>query len=167
MHMDATSKYTDYFTWLADGGWIRISVRALIFSPAKDQIMVERNLGLQNEYANFIGGGVETGETLQQCIEREIVEETNAKVTRAKYLFVVENFYPYNGERRHSLEHYFEIELDRDDVRSRNIGNTYERIPIEALSGLDLRPTIVRDSIISGSYSHVRHLIIEDDKAES
>lgn len=69
--------YANYFDWWADGGWIRVSARAIIFNQAKDHILIERNFGDQNEFANFIGGGVEIGETLQSCIERELNEETD------------------------------------------------------------------------------------------
>ncbi len=154
--------YTDYFAWLDHGKWIRASARAIIFNQIRDHTLIERNHGVQNEYANFIGGGLEIGETLQACIERELIEETNARSTHAKYLFVVENFMNHQSKVRHSLEHYFEITLDREDVVPTNSGIVYTWIPIAELAVLDLRPVVVRDCIVDGTYGNVGHMILND-----
>lgn len=53
----------DYFQWL-DGDWIRNSVRALIFNRGRDRVLVEKHVGLGQLYVNFIGGGLEVGETM-------------------------------------------------------------------------------------------------------
>ena len=153
------SEFTDYFNWLADGRWIRASARAIIFNQAQDQILIERNHGVQNEYANFIGGGVEVGETLQECIQRELDEESNAKITSARYLFVLENFIPYQSEVRHSLEHYFQIELEDEALVPKNESVEFVWTPLDALAEIDLRPAIVRNVILDGSFQHVHHLV--------
>src|SRR5512134_2907306 len=98
----------DYFVWLEKGGCIRTSARAIIFDTRREQILVEKNVEIDSPFFNFIGGGVEVGETMVECIGRELSEETNACIAEARYLFVVEHFIPYRGEVRHSLEHYFE-----------------------------------------------------------
>ena len=157
--------YTDYFVWLAEGEWIRVSARAIIFNRARNQILIERNSGIQNKFSNFIGGGVEVGETLQACIERELNEETNARITHAEYLFVVENFISHESEIRHSLEHYFEIDLDRDDVVPRNGGIEYVWSTINELDEVDLRPVVVRNRIMDGTYRRVSHLILGNEDA--
>ena len=159
------SDYTNYFAWLAKGEWIRVSARAIIFSQAQDQILVERNSGIQSAFSNFIGGGVEVGESLQATIARELAEETNARLTRAHYRFVVENFIPHNSAIRHSLEHYFEVELDREDVVPSNSGIEYRWVPIDELEAVDLRPVVVRDCIRDGAYRIVGHLIIGETGA--
>jgi len=120
---------------------------------------VEKNVEIESPFFNFLGGGVEVGETMVECLGRELSEETNAGISEARYLFVVEHFIPYEGEVRHSLEHYFEVMLDRTDVIATNPGLLYEWIPNDQLRQIDLRPTIVRDCIIDGSYRQVNHLV--------
>lgn len=154
--------YADYFVWLADGGWIRVSARAVILNRAEDHILIERNYGVQNEYANFIGGGVEVGETLLECIQRELAEETNARITQTKYLFVLENFFTHEYETRHSLEHYFEIELEREDITPKSEGVEFLWVPINQLGDVDLRPMVVRNRIMDGTFRHVDHLILPE-----
>ena len=153
------TNYADYATWLADGRWIRISARALIFNAAGDRILIERNVGAQNEHVNFIGGGVEVGETLQECIARELAEETDAKIVHARYLLLLENFWSHDGEVRHSLEHYFEIGLDREEITPRYDNVEFIWTPIAALEGIDLRPAIVRNRIVDGTFREVGHLV--------
>ena len=68
--------YSNYLVWLADGGWIRVSARAIIFNQAKDQILIESNFGSQNKFANFIGGGVETGETSKKQMPKSSTQNT-------------------------------------------------------------------------------------------
>lgn len=158
------SNYTDYFAWLEHGRWIRVSARAIIFSPGRDQILVEHNTGLQNPYFNFIGGGLELEETLQECLARELREETDARMTAAKYLFVVENFIPYGTEIRHSLEHYFEITLDRENVTAKNDGVAFVWIPIAGLATADLRPAVVCETIRNGTYAQAGPFVLQDDR---
>lgn len=159
--------YTDYFTWFDDGRWIRVSARAIIFDPDRSRILIERNTGAGNAYFNFIGGGVEVDETLQECIARELQEETDARIVAARYLFVLENFIPHGAETRHSLEHYFEIDLDREKVMPKSNGVEFWWIPIDQLGNIDLRPVVVRDSIRDGSYAQASHMLLRDGKTET
>ena len=156
--------YADYFAWLADGGWIRVSARALIFNYAEDRILVERNRHVQNVYFNFVGGGVEVSETLQECIARELREESDAQIRSTRYLFVVENFYAHGVEIRHSLEHYFQIDLHRENVNPTSDGVTFHWFPLTKLGQIDLRPSVVRDRIVDGSYARASHLVVRHEQ---
>ena len=158
---DAT-QFADYLSWLADGRWIRVRASAIIFNEARDHILVERNNWIDYGFYNFIGGGVEVTETLETCIARELSEETDAQIMASRYLFVVENFFPHEGQMRHSLEHYFLIKLDRDEVTPHHEGVEFQWLPIDALHEIDLRPTVVRDAVADGSYARVTHLILRD-----
>jgi hypothetical protein len=89
-------------------------------------------------------------------------EEANASITRAEYLFVVENMIRFQVQLRHGLGHYFEVELDREDVQSRDPNLEHEWIPIHALQEIDLRPHVVRDRIMDGTCRDVRHLVSRD-----
>ena len=154
--------YTDYFAWLGHGRWIRVCARAIIFNRARDRVLIEHNTHTGNAYFNFIGGGVEVNETLRECIARELREETDAAIAAARYLFVLENFYPHGAETRHALEHYFEIDLVREQVTPTRGGVTFRWTPIDRLREIDLRPVVVRDSIIDGAYAQTTHMLPPD-----
>ena len=155
----------DYFRLMIENAQVRLGARAIITNSERDHFLVEKNLGTRDQYLNFIGGGVELGETLEACIKREMEEETNAKVIRMEYLFVVENFVKFKGEITHGLGHYFEVEIDREEVQSHLGRIELVWLSISELAQVDLRPHIVRDCIVDGSYRLVRHLISRDNVA--
>ena len=157
------TNYADYFTWLADGGWIRISARAIIFNHAQDKILIENNFGNKAQWVNFIGGGVETGETLQECIARELAEETDAQIAHIQHLFVVENIFYHGDDIRHAVDHIFQVELVHDDIVPTDAGVEFLWAPISELHKVDLRPVIVRDRIIDGTYKDICHLVLCDE----
>jgi len=151
-----------YFRQMVEDRQIRTGARAIIINSTADRFLVEKNLGTGDGYLNFIGGGVEIGETLEACLERELKEETNARAVRMDYLFVVENFITFKGEVIHGLGHYFEVELDREDVQPNDDGIELLWFSLNEMTNLDLRPHVVRDHIVDGVYRTVRHLISRD-----
>lgn len=149
--------FTNYFLWADSGSWIRISARAIIFNPARDRILVEHNLHYR--YHNFIGGGVEVGETFVECLNREIQEETNARVTSASFLFTVENFFELDDRSLHSIEQFFELTLDREDVSPIENPVAFVWLPLAQLQTFDLRPYAVRDVLALGNEQSIYHLV--------
>jgi 8-oxo-dGTP pyrophosphatase MutT (NUDIX family) len=154
-----------YFQLMAEKRQVRVGARAIIVNHSADRFLVEKNSGAREQYLNFIGGGVELGESLEACLAREIQEETNAKAIRMDYLFVVENFVTFKGELLHGLGHYFEVELDRSDVISPTDGIEFLWFSMKELAEVDLRPQVVRDQIVKGTYRSVCHLISKGDIA--
>ena len=138
---------------------IQIGVRAIIFDSSDRRILVERNLGAHEGYVNFPGGGLELGETLEQCISREMNEELGAPILDFKFKFLVENFIPFEGEFLHGIEFYCEVKLGTDDVAAQIEGYDFYWLSVDDLGDVDLRPIIVRDRIIDGTIHEVRHLI--------
>lgn len=108
----------------------------------------------------FIGGEYELGDTFASRLSAEIEEETTARLKSSEYLFVVENRFNHGDAFVHGLEHYFLAELDRRDVQSREPYLVFHWLPIKRLAAFDLRPHIVRDAIVSGEYTRLRHLVV-------
>lgn len=137
----------------------RPSARAIIFDSARRRILVEKNLGARENYVNFPGGGIELGETLQECITREIMEEIGAWVRDFEFLFLVENFIRFEGQILGGIELYCEITLDTDKIEPQEDGYEFHWIEVASLKDVDLRPEIVRDRIADGTYRDIRHLV--------
>lgn len=142
----------EYFEWLENGGRIRVSIRAVILDRQGTQVLVERKTRQLNSYWNFIGGGLAVGESFRDCLERKLGEETDARIVRAEYLFVVENFFRWSGQIRHSVEHYLEVGLDREGVTAADPATDYQWIRLEDLARVDLRPHAILDRLADGSF---------------
>ena len=73
------------------------SANVAIITNSKGEILVERR---RNEPAkgtlDLPGGFAELGETAEEGVAREVMEETGLKVTEAKYLFSLPNIYRYS-----------------------------------------------------------------------
>lgn len=151
----------------ASRGQPRISVRAIVLS--KRRVLVQRGRALCEKPGDpdtcygFIGGGYEVGDTFASRLEREFEQETTAKVVRCQYLFVVENRTRVGGKLLQSVDHYFEVTLDREDVQSKESHLSQYWLPVSTLKDYDLRPCIVRDVIAEGRLYSVRHLVVPLD----
>jgi 8-oxo-dGTP pyrophosphatase MutT (NUDIX family) len=147
------------FRYLLDRKEHRPGGRAIVFDSTRSRILVERNSVAHEKYVAFPGGGIELGETLEECISREFSEEFGGKVHDFEFLFLVENFIPFEGEYLHGIELYCEVKLDTDDIQSKLEGYEFPWLDVAELGKVDLRPAIVRDRIIDGTYRGIRHLI--------
>jgi ADP-ribose pyrophosphatase YjhB (NUDIX family) len=139
---------------------MRTSGRAIMFDATRRRILVERYRGQRQAYSAFPGGMIEPGETLEECLSRELVEEVGARIVDLEFLFLAENFFSYEGEPIHSIELFCEVKLESDEVESQLAGHEFPWMEVATLGEVDLRPTEVRDRIIDGTYRHLRHLVI-------
>lgn len=71
------------------------------------------------------GGFCDSFETAEEGVAREIMEETGLKVTGTKFLFTQPNVYIYSGMELHTMDMFFECEVEdekgitaNDDVAS-------------------------------------------------
>jgi 8-oxo-dGTP pyrophosphatase MutT (NUDIX family) len=58
-----------------------------------------------------LGGGIEFGETSEETIRREMMEEMNVEVTDLKYLGTLENIFVFNGKTGHEIVQVYDGQL--------------------------------------------------------
>lgn len=58
------------------------------------------------------GGFADMGETAEQGVAREVLEETGLVVTSARYLFSIPNVYFYSGMEIPTLDMFFRCEVE-------------------------------------------------------
>ena len=108
---------------------LRHACRGIVVNDGKILLGYEANNG---KYI-IPGGGLEDGETYEQCCERELLEETGMQVrAKEEYLEIEELFLDW----RH-INHYFVCELIKDTGSinltegEKKAGCTFKWLPIE------------------------------------
>lgn len=67
-------------------------------------------------FHRLIGGGIHFGETAEEALRREFVEELDVVLDTAQLLGVVENIFEYEGQPGHEIAHVFAVESGRLDA---------------------------------------------------
>ena len=68
---------------------------AIVFDASRRRILVERYRGPRDGYIACPGGRIEPGETLGECLSRELAEGVGARIVGLEFLFLAENFFTY------------------------------------------------------------------------
>lgn len=125
------------------------------------------------KFWTFPGGRAEMGERSEETLAREMIEELGVEVTVQRLLWVVENFFRYEGKDWHELGFYYLMELpeafpfDEKAIvhRVRDGKNELEfrwvQATTEALKALDIPPYFIADEIESLPAT-VRHIVWDD-----
>jgi 8-oxo-dGTP pyrophosphatase MutT (NUDIX family) len=106
----------------------------------------------------FIGGQLEPGQSLAECLKAEYRQELGLNIAEPKYLFVVENRFWFGGAVFHGLEHYFLVDAPEGEVMSREAHLRFTWLPVKQLADFDLRPVVVRDAILDDRWQYVHIL---------
>jgi len=134
------------------------AVRAIIIKDGKLLSMHRNKFG--KEYYTLIGGGVDVGETLEQAIIREVMEETGLTVASARQVFIED------GGDMYGLQNIFLCDIvgnatpalrpDSEEAEINKLGqNTYEPLwlPLDQLKNVPFRSTSTRDAILFCAYN--------------
>jgi ADP-ribose pyrophosphatase YjhB (NUDIX family) len=151
----------EHFRRVAQSGAIRPSVRAICLRG--DTILAQQPADDPSSCFAFVGGRLEVGDTFEGRIRVELDEELGSTVTRVEYLFVVENRFRVPEGLVHCVEHFLHVDIADGEVRTREPHLTHHWLPLAQLPVVDLRPRVVRDALIDGSWTTVRHLLVPFD----
>jgi 8-oxo-dGTP pyrophosphatase MutT (NUDIX family) len=136
-----------------------------------DHVLVHR--ATHEAFWTFPGGGAEVGETSQATLEREMVEELGVQVEVERLLWMVENFFHYEGRDWHELGLYYlmrlpdsfpfepEVIIHRVVDGDNELEFKWVRATREALKALDIPPYFIADEI-EALPQVPRHLVWDD-----
>lgn len=152
-----TFRQDQFFRAVAARRIPRVRVAGIVMEGGS--VLVQRPAGDPNACYAFIGGEYEVGDTLETRMRKEFEEETNARLVECEYLFCVENHFRYRDSAIQQVEHFFLVKLDRRDVESAESHLRQHWLAIGELGSTDLRPHVVRDALIDGTYLTRRYLL--------
>ena len=86
----------------------------------------------KNEQFSFIGGGIEAGETHEECLKREFVEESGYEILNIKPFVTIDCFWLAAGKwPLESLANFYLVELGEKISEPIEEGHILEEIKIE------------------------------------
>jgi ADP-ribose pyrophosphatase YjhB (NUDIX family) len=151
----------DHLARLAGKKQVRVSVRSICIRDGK--LLVQRPADEPTSCYAFTGGRLEVGDTFESRIRAEYDEELGGRLARVSYLFVVENRFTVPEGLVHTVEHFLEVELEPGESGTREPHLVHSWLPLDSLAAVDLRPRVVRDALVDGSWRRIKHLIVPLD----
>ncbi len=88
------------------------AVVAIITNPKGEILVCRRAHEPALGTLDLPGGFVDSFETGEEAITREVMEETGLQIERTRYLFSLPNTYLYSGFEVHTLDQFFRCEVE-------------------------------------------------------
>ena len=119
------------------------------------------------------GGYVELGETTEEAVKRELVEEIGKKVIIKKYLGVVENYFINKFSKKiHEISFYYTMDfvdnvLEQNDFtliendKGHNIKLDFKWINLNEIDKIDIRPKFLKD-LFRNNNLEFNHLVFDE-----
>ena len=157
--MDLTLKVEDY----------KLNIRAACLINHNNKILFHKNIN--SDHYCIIGGRIEIGESSEQTIKREMMEELKKEIEITGYVGTIENFFEIDGEKYHEIMFIYKAEFKEDEDKKivedlKNCeGNDflqYEWIDIDKIEEVSIKPRAIKKIIKNGKFPV--HVINDDIK---
>ena len=119
------------------------------------------------------GGYVELGETTEEAVKRELIEEIGKDIMVKKYLGVVENYFINKfSKKMHEISLYYLMDFVSCDIeesnftliendKGHNIKLDFKWINIDEVDNFDIRPNFLKD-LFKNNNLEFNHLIFNE-----
>lgn len=88
------------------------AVVAVIENNKEEVLVARRAKDPAKGTLDLPGGFVDTFETAEEAMEREVMEETGLSIFSSRYLFSIPNIYLYSGFEVHTVDIFFRCKVD-------------------------------------------------------
>jgi len=121
-----------------------LRIRIAVIIPRNNEILLVKHVKGNREYWLVPGGGLDFGETIEDCARRELKEETNLDIKLIKLLFISESV--SREEERHLINLTFlgQVLNSYTDIRVGGDSRVQDAVfvPVEKLRTLEIHPPI-------------------------
>jgi 8-oxo-dGTP pyrophosphatase MutT (NUDIX family) len=154
-----------------DVGDVRFQVRAAAVILDRGRVLLQR--AEHEPFWTLPGGRSDAGETAEATVRRELLEETGAEVVVERLLWVVENFFRFQGRPHHEIGWLFAarfadpahrwMRTEAFDAEDTGVRLLYEWKPVDRLPGIDVHPAFLARALAAVPASPV-HVVQRDER---
>lgn len=121
-----------------------IRVRIAVVIPRGNEILLVRHVKKGRTYWLVPGGGLDFGETIDDCARREVKEETNLDIKLLKLLFISESVSVEHERHLMNLTFLGQASNSYDDIKVLLDDRVQEArfVPVEKIDKIELHPPI-------------------------
>lgn len=149
--------------WNFKSGKNICSFRAVGIFIKDGKVLVQKD---NNKYA-LPGGHVKIGETAEETLIREFVEETGLHIKCKRVIWVDECLWSYNGKNVHEIAFYFLVDADESISFSKfisqkdNCNILLNWININEIKNLNIYPEFIKEKITNIS-DDIEHFVSKE-----
>ena len=137
----------------------KLNARAACIIKHNNKILVHKNTN-EDHYA-LLGGRIEIGESSEETIKREVLEELRKEIDITGYIATIENFFEMKGSKYHEYMFIYKAEFkeEKDKLIEETLRNMegkdylkYEWLDLEHIEDYPLLPKVVDEILKEKAY---------------
>ncbi len=131
-----------------------ITVSFALHDGAGNYVMHRRSQNCRDEQGvwDFGGGSLKFDESLEECLQREVMEEYGASVSEVEFMGHKEMFREHAGAKTHWIRFAYRARVDRDQVKN----NEPEKLEEVGWYTLDSLPEPLHSELTPEAIAHIQ-----------
>ena len=137
----------------------KLNIRACAIIIHDNKLLVHNNVN--ESHVALVGGRVEIGESSEQTIRREIMEEMGKEIEILEYVSTIENFFEADDMPYHEIMFVYRVDFKNEEDKKiiETIHNVegedelrYDWIDLDKINEYPLKPDILKDLLRNNKY---------------
>ena len=137
----------------------KLNIRACAIIIHDNKLLVHNNVN--ESHVALVGGRVKIGESSEQTIRREIMEEMGKEIEILEYVSTIENFFEADDMPYHEIMFVYRVDFKNEEDKKiiETIHNVegedelrYDWIDLDKINEYPLKPDILKDLLRNNKY---------------
>ena len=137
----------------------KLNIRACAIIIHDNKLLVHNNVN--ESHVALVGGRVKIGESSEQTIRREIMEEMGKEIEIMEYVSTIENFFEADDMPYHEIMFVYRVDFKNEEDKKiiETIHNVegedelrYDWIDLDKIDEYPLKPDILKDLLRNNKY---------------